>query len=249
MKYFAFITARTSSSRLKKKCLLKFGKFKVIEHIIIRALKGGITPILCTTNNKSDNVLENIAKKRKIKFFRGSINNKIKRWFECARLNNINYFHTLDADDLFFDTKAVKQSIKLCKLGYDIVFPSLLSSSGGASEGYSFKYKSIEKINENIKKKNKFYNKLDTEMINKFINKKKFKIKIFNGFNYQIKNIRLTLDYLEDYKMLKKVREKCGNFASRKKINFFLKKNDEIIKINYFRTADWKKRQERKLSI
>ena len=99
------------------------------------------------------------------------------------------------------------------------------------------------------KKKNKFYNKLDTEMINKFINKKKFKIKIFNGFNYQIKNIRLTLDYLEDYKMLKKVREKCGNFASRKKINFFLKKNDEIIKINYFRTADWKKRQERKLSI
>ena len=138
MKYFAFITVRTSSSRLKKKCLLKFGKFKVIEHIILRALKGGITPIMCTTTSTSDNVLENFAKKKKIKFFRGSIKNKIQRWFECARQNNIDCFHTIDADDPFFDVQAIKKSIKLCKSRYDIVYPSLASSTGGASEGYSF---------------------------------------------------------------------------------------------------------------
>jgi len=241
MKYFGFITVRSNSSRLKKKCLLKFGRYKVIEHIIIRAIKGGILPILCTTNDKSDDILFKIAKKRKIIFFRGCKNNKIQRWYDCAKENNIDHFHTIDADDVFFDVKSIKKSINYCKEGFDIVYPSKISKSGGASEGYSFSIKSIEKIQKNIKKKNKNFFKLKTDWIEKFINKKNFKIKSLNGMEYQIKNLRLTLDYLEDYIMLEKVRSKCGNFASRKKINNFLKYNKDVIKINYFRNNDWKK--------
>ena len=33
MKYIGFITVRSNSSRLKKKCLLNFGKYKVIEQL------------------------------------------------------------------------------------------------------------------------------------------------------------------------------------------------------------------------
>ena len=249
MKYYGFITVRTGSSRLKKKCLLKFGKFKILDHIILRAKKSNITPILCTTHSASDNVLETIAKKRNIKVFRGSINNKIKRWRDCADKFKIDYFHTIDADDVFFDPISVKKSIKLCRTNYDIIYPSKISRDGGASEGYSFSYGLIDRINNNIKKNYKNFYNLDTEMIEKFIDRKKFKVKIFNGLSYQIKNVRLTLDYVEDYKMLKKVRNKCGNFASRKKINFFLKKNYDVVKINYFRTIDWKKKQLRKLQM
>ena len=48
--------------------------------------------------------------------------------------------------------------------------------------------------------------------------------------------------------MLTKIRNICGNFAPRKKINYFLKKNKNIIKINFFRTLDWQKKQKKLLS-
>ena len=248
MKYFGFITVRTSSARLKKKCLLKFGEINVIEHVILRAKKNSITPLICTTTNKSDNIIEHVSKKYNVKLFRGSEKNKIKRWHDCAFENKIKYFHTIDADDPFFDPVSIKKSINICKFKYDIIFPSKISRLGGASEGYTFSFKAIEKINNFFKNKYKSYSNLDTEMIEKFINKKKFKIKTLRGSSYEIRKARLTLDYAEDYKMLKIIRDNCGNFATRKKINFFLKRNKDILKINYFRTYDWKKKQKKLLS-
>ena len=58
MKYFGLIKVRTNSTRLKKKCLLKFGNINIIEHIILRAKKNNIIPIVCTTKSKSDTILE-----------------------------------------------------------------------------------------------------------------------------------------------------------------------------------------------
>ena len=65
--------------------------------------------------------------------------------------------------------------------------------------------------------------------------------------NYQLKKIRLTLDYIEDYNILTLIRKNLGNYASRERINKFLKKNQRIININYFRNSDWKKKQKKQL--
>lgn len=244
MKYFGLITVRTNSTRLKKKCLLKFGNINIIEHIILRAIKNNIIPIVCTTTSKSDSILEKISKKYKVKCFRGSVKNKIKRWHDCAKKNKISFFHIIDADDPFFDSTTIKKSILKCMANNDIIFPSDVSRKGGASEGYSFSYEAINKLNEIVKKLGKKHDSVDTEMIEKFINNKVFSTKILKGSNYEIKKARLTLDYMEDYKMLTKVRDLCGNFASRKKINKFLKKNRDILKINFFRNSDWEKKQK-----
>ena len=67
--------------------------------------------------------------------------------------------------------------------------------------------------------------------------------KTLYGFIYQIKKVRLTLDYKEDYLFFKKIRERMGNFSHRKKINLFLKKNIKLSKINYFRNIEWSNRQ------
>lgn len=117
--------------------------------------------------------------------------------------------------------------------------PSRISRNGGASEGYSFSQKGMKRLINKfdiLKSKDS-----DIEMIDNFI--KKLSFKSLKGFNYQIKNVRLTLDYEEDYKFFKKIREKLGNFAHRKKINYFLKKNVKIKKINFFRNKDWSNRQ------
>jgi len=249
MKYFGLITVRSDSTRLKKKCLLKFGQVNVVEHVIMRALKSNIIPIICTTTNKSDSILQKISKKYKVQCFRGSEKNKIKRWHDCAKKNKINFFHTIDADDPFFDSLTIKKSLLKCKSNYDIIFPSKISRSGGASEGYSFSFEAISKLNELVKKLHKNPDNIDTEMIEKFIDYKVFTTKILKGSKYELKKVRLTLDYVEDYKMLLKVRDLCGNFASRKKINNLLKKNKDIIKINFFRNMHWEKKQKKLLSI
>ena len=249
MKFFSLITVRCSSKRLKKKCLLKFGEINVIEHIILRALKSNIIPIVCTTTNKSDFIIQKISKKYKVKCFRGSSKNKIKRWYDCAKKNKINFFHTIDADDPFFDPISIKKSILKCIDNNDIVFPSEVSRAGGASEGYSFSFKAINKLNKIVDQINRNYNNIDTEMIEKFIDFRRFKIKVLEGSKYEIKRARLTLDYKEDYEMLSKVRDICGNFTTRKKINNFLKKNRDIVNINFFRNEDWRKRQKELLKI
>lgn len=249
MKYFGIITVRTSSSRLKQKCLLSFGRIKVIEHVIKRCIKSNIIPILCTTREKADKILVQIAKKFNIKYFRGSNNNKIKRWFDCCKKYKINAFHTIDADDPFFDPKAVKKSLSLLNNSkYDIIYPSEISKNGAASEGYSFKFSAINRLTNLIKKKFNNYNKLDTEMIERFINEKNFKIKKFSGMKYQLRKVRLTLDYFEDYIMLDLIRRSFKNYyIERQKINTFLSKNKNIIKINYFRNSEWKSRQNKLL--
>ena len=152
MKFYGLITVRTGSSRLKKKCLLKFGNSNVIQHIIKRSIKGNIIPIVCTTRNKNDDIIVKIAKKLNVKYFRDHLKIKLKDGTTVLKFN-VKYFHTIDADDPFFDDLAVKNSIKKIKdLKCDIVFPSKISRDGAASEGYSFSFNGIEKLQNLIKK-------------------------------------------------------------------------------------------------
>ena len=52
------VTVRTTSTRLPAKCLLPFGDgINIIEHVILRAKYYDIDPILCTSTDKTDDIL------------------------------------------------------------------------------------------------------------------------------------------------------------------------------------------------
>ena len=139
-----FITVRSSSTRLPNKCLLPLGNNNILQHVIKRCLKYGIDPIVCTSIDPSDDIIEEICKKMKIKFFRGSLINKLKRWSDCASFYEIKDFHTVDADDPFFDGDEMILSMKKLRDGnYDVVLPTISSSNGGASVGYSLTSKIV----------------------------------------------------------------------------------------------------------
>ena len=55
------ITVRTKSKRLPNKCLKKFGKKTVIDHVIDRCIYYSIEPIVCTTTNTEDDYLLEVA--------------------------------------------------------------------------------------------------------------------------------------------------------------------------------------------
>lgn len=104
-----FITVRTSSVRLPKKCLLPLGDCKVIEHVIRRCKHSGFRPIICTTKEPQDAILVAIAHSEDTEFYCGSINPRT-RWLNCATELDIFSFHAIDCDDPYFDPIEVERS-------------------------------------------------------------------------------------------------------------------------------------------
>tara|TARA_Y100000739_G_C20548716_1_gene437161 strand:- start:15 stop:761 length:747 start_codon:yes stop_codon:yes gene_type:complete len=234
-----FVTVRSSSTRLPNKCFLKFGKLNVLEHVIERAIFYDLLPIICTTKNKDDDKIEELAFKNKYKIFRGASNNKILRWLNCCDEFNIDYFHTVDADDPFFCGEEVSRSLKLLEQkGLDVVEPSTSSSEGGATVGFSLRKNILKKAILNLDHDH------DTEMISGFINRvKDIKVqKLKEAEDFVIRQ-RLTLDYWEDYLFLSAIRMILGKYPTRKEIYELLENNPDLEKINSFRNFDWKIKQ------
>lgn len=238
----ALVTVRSTSRRLPAKCFLPFGEFSVVEHVVKRALHYGLEPIVCTTRDKEDDRILQLASKIGVPCFRGSRINKLQRWRDCCRKFEIEKFHTVDADDPFFDDELVKMSLQKLDEGYDVIAPTVESSSGGASVGYSLTHDIVSRACEGLD------DDADTEMMWYFLEKlpgvKKYTLREIDT-NIP-KFLRLTLDYEEDYWLLASVQRIVGNFASRTEVNQLFIDNPDLYKINWFRNQEWKAGQERK---
>ena len=236
----AFITVRTQSTRLPEKCLLPFGEENVLEHVIRRAKHYHLDPIICTTIQEADDCIEAIAKRENAKVFRGSVANKLKRWLDCCDAFKLSRFHSVDADDPFFDGELVHQSMRLLSKGYDVVAPTISSSKGDASVGYSL-------TRDIIKKACDLAESEDTEMMWYYLEKVPgLRITILPEKVRNPKDLRLTLDYEEDYWLLRSVKRMVGTFASREEVDEIFERNPDLYKVNWFRNEQWQQGQEAK---
>ena len=238
MKIPAFITVRTNSTRLPAKCLLQFGEGNVLEHIIRRAKYYKLDPIVCTTVEPSDDIVEEIARKEGVKCFRGSVRHKLKRWLDCCNMFGLDKFHTVDADDPFFDGNLIHKSFALLLEGYDVVYPTDSSKEGGASVGFSLTRDLIARTcklaGENA----------DTEMMWYYIEKVSgMKSTKLPEEDDDPVHVRLTLDYEEDYWLLCSVQRILGNCVPRKEVDDLFRSNPDFYKINWFRNFEWKENQ------
>lgn len=233
------ITVRTSSTRLPNKCLLPFGNGDVLDHIVYRAKSFQIKPILCTSTDKSDDILEEKAKKLGISYFRGSLNNKLKRWSDCANYFGLEYFHTVDADDPFFDGKEMHRSIQVLLDGeYDIVCPTPSSASGGGSVGYSLTRDIVNRAVASLGDEE------DTEMMWYYLERiTNRKTTTLAEKTLDPLQVRLTLDYEEDYWLLCTIQRLVGSLSSRLEIDELFYRNPDLYKINWFHNEKWKAAQ------
>lgn len=243
MKKAIFITVRTGSTRLPKKCLLKIKGLTTIQHLIRRIKKSKLADIivLCTTTAKEDDVLCKIAKKEGIKFFRGSAKDKLERWREAAKKFDVEFFVTADGDDLFCEPELI-----------DLGFMQYTKDKPDFIEGrelvlgsftYGIKTKALNKVCE-IKDTE------DTEMMwSYFKDTNLFKCVQLKGADkiYKRPEIRATLDYPDDFKFFKTIIEGLGKSKkdfSLRDIIYYLDENPKIIKINQYLEKAFKKRQK-----
>ena len=235
------VTVRTQSTRLPGKCLLPFGDVRVIEHIIERCLRYDIDPIICTTQLPEDDVLVDIAQHYKVRSFRGSVKNKLKRWYDCATFFGLEVSHSVDADDPFFDGQEMHRSMALLNEGFDMVKPTATSSAGAASVGYSLRTSIIAKAISGTD------DTTDTEMMWHFIqDQHDLRISELDEQDHATPTMRLTLDYEQDYWLLASIARILGRLADRKAIDDLFRRNPDLAAINWFRNEEWAQGQVRK---
>ena len=240
--FAGFITVRTSSSRLPAKCLLPFGDGTVVNHMIRRARAFAIEPIVCTSVDVSDDPIEEISVAEGARCFRGSLSNKLKRWSDCAEQFGLAVFHTLDADDPFFDGEEMAQSMALLTAGrLDMVCPTDSSSAGGGSVGYSLTGGVVKRACAGLS------DEADTEMMWHYVERLPgLRTAVLPELHSHRAPVRLTLDYQEDYWLLESVRRMVGNVAPRAAVDDLFRRNPDLYQINWYRNQEWKSAQAAK---
>lgn len=235
-----FISVRNSSTRLPNKAILNICGKPTIQYLIenIKKSKSADKVILCTSDRQEDNILCNIAKKCNVDYFRGSLNDKLIRWKDACKKYDVDFFVNVDGDDLFFDVDLADIVIEQYKKSPC----DFIDGHGLYNDVYGITIKSLEKVCE-IKDSD------STEYIRLYFTETGiFNIrKIYNIPNKYIKgNIRMTLDYPEDFNFFEKVID--GVYP--KELSFdnileFIYNNPETPKINFFLDEKWKANQEK----
>lgn len=110
----AIIQARTTSTRLPNKVLMDLTPGKSMLWHVVERLKPAkkIDEIILTIpNTKENDVLEKFAKDNKIKFFRGSENDVLSRYYETARAFKIDAIVRITSDCPFVDPEIVDKVV------------------------------------------------------------------------------------------------------------------------------------------
>lgn len=118
------IQARTGSSRLPNKILKKFYKEKTILDLLLENLKSNfldIPIILATSKNQNDCILEKIAEKFSINFYRGSENNVLSRFIDVGNEFELTHIVRICSDNPFLNMSSIKRlvgNLNSCEIDY-----------------------------------------------------------------------------------------------------------------------------------
>src|ERR1700733_4929741 len=239
MKKAIFITVRTNSTRLPKKCLLEIAGKPTIFHLIERIKRSRFADgiVLCTTANQQDDILCAIAAKEGISFFRGSENDKLERWKGAAEKYGVEFFVTADGDDLFCEPELIDLAFKQYELtGADFI--EGLNIPCGAFT-YAIKASALRKVCQ-IKDTD------DTEMMWVYFTQTNlFKCAELADIPsvFSRPEIRMTLDYEEDFQFFKNIIEHFflqGKTAfSLRDILTYIDAHPQVAKINWLRQQEF----------
>jgi len=233
LKVVVIIQARTGSTRLPGKVLKKIKDKMILDYVIdrLRLCKNIDDIVLATTTNKQDNVLEEYAKNKDIKYYRGSEEDVLNRYYEAAKKYDADIIVRITSDCPLIDFEIVDRVIKKhidSKADYTSNVIKRTFPRGFDTEVFNFNV--LEDTNNNADKN---YHK---EHVTEYMTEHPEKYKLINvEAEGKIKrpDIRITVDTLEDLELIKRI---LFNFDS---INFtaadiidFLEKNPKLLEIN-----------------
>ena len=233
-----FISVRTGSKRLPNKSILKINDKYTIEYVIDSVKKSKHTDkiILCTTELEEDKILCDIAEKNNIDFYQGDELNKSKRWYDACKKFDIDFFVTADGDDLFYD-------VGLSDLCFEQIEDNdFVDGQGLYNDVYGIKFNALEVIIKILGDEN-----VEPHHMVDFLKNKSLKVKKLMNVPeiYKKKDIRMTLDYEDDFKFFSKVIENIKLDFNLKNVLYYIDNNPEVKEINYYLEEKWKENQNK----
>lgn len=109
------ILSRYSSNRLPGKALIKIKGKEILKYIVerleYRFKRNSI--IIATSTEKSDDVIEEFAKKENINCYRGSLEDVASRFYEAAKQKSWEYAVRICGDNLFANTEALESMMHI----------------------------------------------------------------------------------------------------------------------------------------
>lgn len=211
MKRLCFVLqARMGSNRLPEKMGLSFWNSKTIPDLIIEKLKSNfpqIPIVLATSYNHKNLRLKQIAEFHQIFFFQGSENNVLNRFIKATEKFNFQNIIRICADNPFLDINEMKKLIDAVDNYSDYIsfevngIPSIKTHFGFWGE-----YVSLDALK---RIESKTDDTLYQEHVTNFIysHPEMFNIRFLTP-NEDVLNstdIRMTIDTLADFKMLKDI--------------------------------------------
>lgn len=116
MKVGIITQARTTSTRLPSKVLLKAGGKTVLGHHLTRLKTSGLPVYLATTTNSTDDVIVRFCEAENIPHHRGSEENVLSRFYHCAKKNNLDVIVRVTSDCPLIDGMLIENAVEKYKI-------------------------------------------------------------------------------------------------------------------------------------
>ena len=233
--YGIVIQARASSTRLPNKVLMDieglpmlFRQVDRIKHFI-----PSVPVIVATSNELSDDPIQELCEEKGIDFYRGSLKNVVLRFIECADNFNLENIIRVGGDDPLIDSECCKALINSHKKEKkDFIYASSIQGwpYGAAAELIS--KQSLEIINSSTE--DSFYQEHTIpyffDHIDDFNIKK---LKASDDINRP--NYYFTVDYPEDLELVRKIFKKLcinGDYFTFKEVVELIDNYPALLDIN-----------------
>jgi len=224
------------SKRLPGKVLMKIEGKEVLQHIIdfLKLSKLSDQIIVATTKLPEDDKICKLASENKIEYFRGSSDDVLERYYECAKKFQGDIIVRITSDDPLVNPEVVDKVIKKCKED------NCDYASNSLPQTYPYGYSSCEALTFSVLQQ-LYENRTDPE------SRKHVTYYIRNNPNmFRMGNVeasqefarpqwRVTIDYAEDFQLVTKIFSKLydkKSFIKYELLVKFLDNNSHLLEIN-----------------
>ena len=226
------IQARIASTRLHGKAMLDVENQKPILYFVIKQLqecKLIDKIIVATTTNEEDNQIFNYTKNLGIDCFRGSSENVLDRYYQCAKEYSISTIVRIPSDKPLIDPEIVDYLVTIFKKkSYDYVTNFLPPTFPSGTEVEVLSFDSLKKSWEKATLPS------EKEHVTTYIYNHRDDFRIFNVVNSEdLSNFRWAVDRIEDLRLVREIVSKIHkNPILIKDILELFKNEPNLVEIN-----------------
>jgi len=238
----AIIQARYGSTRLPGKILMEINDKSILDYVInqVQYSKKIDKIVVATTKKTQDDLVVNSINSSNVEVFRGSENDVLDRYYQCAKNCNANVIVRITSDCPLIDPTLIDRCIlEFQNSDYDYISnvnklekTSWIYHLNGFPLGFAvevFTFDALERSWKNAKKPS------EREHVTQYIpnNPKLFKIGSIENFN-DFSDIHLAIDHQADFDLVKLVIEHFpdGEIYNLEKIISFFEDNPHLKLIN-----------------